>query len=66
LARAEVGPAGSDGRLARRQVGIGQIRSIMDQRCVVCHNEAVAQKNVRLDSVDAIAGRRSRSISRWC
>ena len=29
-------------------------KAIVDQRCVICHNAQVANKNIRLDSVDAI------------
>jgi uncharacterized membrane protein len=35
-------------------VAFSQVRSVIDQRCVLCHNGDVAQKNVRLDSAPAI------------
>ena len=30
------------------------VQAIVDARCVMCHNAAIANKNVRLDSADAI------------
>ena len=33
---------------------LAEIKAIVDQRCVICHNAQVANKNIRLDSVDAI------------
>ena len=33
----------------------GEVRAVIVQRCQMCHNEAVASKNVRLDSPEAIA-----------
>ena len=38
-------------------VSFAQVRVIVDQRCVACHNAAVANKNVRLDTDDAIVAR---------
>jgi uncharacterized membrane protein len=35
--------------------GFAQVKSVIDRRCVPCHNAAVAQKNVRVDTPDAIA-----------
>ena len=40
---------------AAGKVAFAQIRTVLDQRCVICHNEVVAQKNVRLDSPAAVA-----------
>ena len=31
-----------------------QVKSIIDQRCVACHNVNVANKNIRLDSDELI------------
>ena len=36
-------------------VGYAQVKTVMDQRCVLCHGEAVAQKNVRVDTPNEIA-----------
>ena len=43
------------------KVDFAQVRAIIDQRCVLCHGEAVAQKNVRMDSPQAI-GRQAQQI----
>ena len=43
------------------KVSFAQVKAIMDQRCVLCHGEAVAQKNVRVDSAAAI-GRQAQQI----
>ena len=32
-----------------------QVKAIIDQRCVLCHNASIAQKNVRVDTQQAIA-----------
>ena len=37
------------------KVGFAQLRAVLDQRCVICHREAVAQKSVRLDTPAAVA-----------
>ena len=59
---ASVGTAASGGAGgADQSVGFGQVKAVVDQRCVVCHNGAVAQKNVRLDSDEAI-GRQAQQI----
>ena len=47
---AAAGPVPAVGKVA-----FAQIRTVLDQRCVICHNEVVAQKNVRLDSPAAVA-----------
>ena len=47
---AAAGPVPAAGKVA-----FAQIRTVLDQRCVICHNEVVAQKNVRLDSPAAVA-----------
>jgi uncharacterized membrane protein len=41
--------------------GIGEVAAIFRQRCVVCHSEVVAQKNVRLD-LPAEIGRHAQQI----
>jgi uncharacterized membrane protein len=33
---------------------LADIRPIIEQRCVICHNAQVANKNIRLDSAEAI------------
>ena len=33
---------------------MAEIKTIIDQRCVICHNAQIANKNIRLDSADAI------------
>jgi uncharacterized membrane protein len=43
------------------RVSFSQVKAIMDQRCVPCHSEAIAQKNVRVDSAEAI-GRQAQQI----
>ncbi|MDO9148867.1 MAG: urate hydroxylase PuuD [Hydrogenophaga sp.] len=35
-------------------VSYAQLKPIMEQRCVMCHGEALASKNVRLDSPEAV------------
>lgn len=35
-------------------VSYAQLKPILDQRCVMCHGEALQSKNVRLDSPDAL------------
>ena len=47
---AAAGPVPAAGKVA-----FAQIRTVLDQRCVICHSEVVAQKNVRLDSPAAVA-----------
>jgi uncharacterized membrane protein len=46
------GPAAA---LPAGKVDFAQVKTIVEQRCVLCHNAGVAQKNVRVDSPDAIA-----------
>ncbi len=36
-------------------VGIAEVSAVLAQRCIVCHSEVVAQKNVRLDAPGEIA-----------
>jgi uncharacterized membrane protein len=36
-------------------VSFAQVKAVVDQRCVLCHNAQLASKNVRLDSPEAIA-----------
>jgi uncharacterized membrane protein len=43
------------------RITFSQVEAIMDRRCVLCHGEAVAQKNVRVDSPEAI-GRHAQQI----
>ena len=69
LARAAAAAAGC--RLVRRPAGcrrgaggrvaFAQVKAMIDQRCVLCHNAGVAQKNVRLDTSEAI-GRQAQQI----
>ena len=35
-------------------VGYAQVRTVMEQRCVMCHGEALQSKNVRLDTPGAL------------
>ena len=35
-------------------VGYAQVKPIIDQRCVMCHGEALQSKNVRLDTPDGL------------
>ena len=35
-------------------VSYAQLKSVMEQRCVMCHGEALQSKNVRLDSPEAL------------
>ncbi|MDO9437424.1 urate hydroxylase PuuD [Hydrogenophaga sp.] len=35
-------------------VSYAQVKPIIDQRCVMCHGEALQSKNVRLDTADAV------------
>jgi uncharacterized membrane protein len=37
------------------QADFTQVEAIIERRCVLCHNAGVAQKNVRVDSPEAIA-----------
>jgi len=46
---------------AGAKADFAQVKAIVDQRCVLCHNGAVAQKNVRVDSAAAI-GRHAQQI----
>nr|MCU0773597.1 hypothetical protein [Ideonella sp.] len=36
-------------------VTFAQVKAVMEQRCVICHNAQVASKNVRLDTPEEIA-----------
>ncbi len=35
-------------------VTMAEVKAIVDQRCVMCHNAQIANKNIRLDSAEAI------------
>ncbi len=35
-------------------VGYAQVRTVMEQRCVMCHGEALQSRNVRLDTPEAL------------
>lgn len=37
-----------------RPVGYAQVRAILDQRCVMCHNEQLANKGVMLQTADGV------------
>jgi uncharacterized membrane protein len=47
--------AATDPVAAQGKVEFAQLKTVLDQRCVVCHGEAVAQKSVRVDSPAAVA-----------
>jgi uncharacterized membrane protein len=49
------GTASGGGAAPEGGAPFAQVKSIIDQRCVLCHNASVAQKNVRVDSPEAIA-----------
>ncbi len=57
--RPEAGEAGA--ATANAPVGIAEVAAVIRQRCVVCHSEVVAQKNVRLDAPGEI-GRHAQQI----
>ncbi len=57
--RAEAAQGGS--AAASAPAGIAEVASVLKQRCVVCHSEVVAQKNVRLDAPAEI-GRHAQQI----
>jgi uncharacterized membrane protein len=38
-------------------VGFQQVAQVVEQRCVLCHGEALQSKGIRLDSNSAIAER---------
>ena len=40
-------------------VSLAQVQQVVEQRCVMCHNAALAQKGVRLDSADALQAQRT-------
>ncbi len=44
--------------LRSQAVSLAQVQAVVDQRCVACHGEALAQKGVRLDSAAAIEAQR--------
>ena len=49
-ASAPVAPAS-----AAQQGGFAQVQGIVSQRCAMCHNAGLANKNVRLDTPELIA-----------
>ena len=49
-----VAPASMASTASREPVPFARVRTIVDTRCVVCHNAQLANKNVRLDSDQAI------------
>jgi uncharacterized membrane protein len=53
--------APSPGAATEGDTGFTQVKAIIDQRCALCHNAAIAQKNVRVDSPAAI-GRHAQQI----
>jgi uncharacterized membrane protein len=50
-------PAKSDAPTAATAHTFGEVQAIVAQRCVMCHNAALANKDVRLDSPEAIVAR---------
>jgi uncharacterized membrane protein len=57
LAMAPWGASSSGAKAGDAQakpVAFSQVKSVIDQRCLMCHGEQVQMKNVRLDSVAAI------------
>jgi len=48
-------PASRPAERAARPVAFAQVQQVIGTRCVMCHNEQLASKGVRLDSADAIA-----------
>jgi uncharacterized membrane protein len=47
--------ASSAGAAVGGSATFAQVKAIIDQRCVLCHNASIAQKNVRVDTQQAIA-----------
>jgi uncharacterized membrane protein len=47
-------PAAAPPVAAARPVAYADVRAIVDQRCVMCHNAALAQKNVALHSAELL------------
>ena len=47
-------PAPVEAVAAPETVGYAEIKPVIDQRCVMCHGEALQSKNVRLDSPEAL------------
>lgn len=45
----------SAGTAAAGSPTFAQVKAIIDQRCVLCHNASIAQKNVRVDTQQGIA-----------
>jgi uncharacterized membrane protein len=39
---------------APAEVSLAQVKAVIDQRCVLCHNEQVQQKNVSLHTAELI------------
>jgi uncharacterized membrane protein len=40
---------------AEQPASFAQVKAVMDQRCVMCHGEAVQMKGLRFDTADQIA-----------
>ncbi len=47
-------PAPSTAAAAPASVGYAELKPVIEQRCVMCHGEALASKNVRLDSPEEL------------
>ncbi|WP_372659114.1 urate hydroxylase PuuD [Hydrogenophaga sp.] len=47
-------PATTTAVAAPEQVGYAQVRAVIDQRCVMCHGEALQSKGVRLDTAEGL------------
>ena len=48
------GPAAADAALAAAPVSMAEIKAVVDQRCVLCHNAETQQKNVALHTPELI------------
>jgi uncharacterized membrane protein len=51
---APVKPSGEALEATARPVTFGAVKAVIDQRCAMCHNAQLAQKNVALDSPERI------------
>jgi len=47
-------PSAAQKAAAARPVGYAEVRAVLDQRCVVCHNAQVQQKNVALHTAELL------------
>ena len=51
---AGAGAAAAGGRRRRPPVTLAEVQAVVDQRCVLCHNAQVQQKNVALHTPELI------------